>query len=273
MRRQLLSIGLIAALSLLSFTAAAHEDGDHGGSADETPAPPMIAVSDTYMRVQDVNADGWVGWVDLVNISEQDVQLIGVDGEEVAPIDIPIEETTRALIALPNVSDVTAGTAIPVTLSLVDAEDRPFDLRMAIPVVEDAPSSARVLVTNVWARPTPAWGVAGAYMMLINPTDADLIIVGVTSAASGAVELHETTMDGDMMRMNMVESLIIPAGESAMLQPGGNHLMLNELTADLLDGGALALTLTFDDGETQVIGVPIYDRLLESESGGAHNHS
>ncbi len=67
----------------------------------------------------------------------------------------------------------------------------------------------------------------------------------------------DDAMDGDaggmeptpegfaMMGMREVDALIIPAGETVELVPGGHHLMLLDLADDLVPGDSFELTLTF----------------------------
>ncbi|WP_234822641.1 copper chaperone PCu(A)C [Palleronia aestuarii] len=49
-----------------------------------------------------------------------------------------------------------------------------------------------------------------------------------------------------MRRRELAEGLVIPAGESADLAPGGLHLMLMHLRGALVEGETVDLTLTFE---------------------------
>ena len=53
--------------------------------------------------------------------------------------------------------------------------------------------------------------------------------------------------------MQPVDSIEIPAGESVELEPGGYHIMVLDLAADLVAGDTVEVTLTFDSGETQKV--------------------
>jgi copper(I)-binding protein len=67
------------------------------------------------------------------------------------------------------------------------------------------------------------------------------------------VELHESTMDGGVMRMRPVESLVIEPGETRVLEPGGLHLMMMRLKEPLVAGKHFLLTLEFAEaGRVQV---------------------
>lgn len=67
---------------------------------------------------------------------------------------------------------------------------------------------------------------------------------------SGEMDGHD---GGGMMSMQPVDSIEIPAGESVELEPGGYHIMVLDLAADLVAGDTVEVTLTFDSGETQKV--------------------
>ena len=117
-----------------------------------------------------------------------------------------------------------------------------------------------VLVYRAWTRPTAlervedadlSGVITGAFMEIENVGDENVRLSGVTSDAAAHVEIHETTMANDVMRMNAIEGIDIPARRTVGLRPREYHLMLMELNDDLLPGEAIALTLTFEaaDGE------------------------
>jgi copper(I)-binding protein len=111
-----------------------------------------------------------------------------------------------------------------------------------------APSSAASLtVDGAWARPSMGMDRAGAaYLVIYNPTGVDDALIGVSTPAAATVELHETSADASgMMAMHPVERIAIPAGGSAELKPGGYHIMLIGLTAPLVVGSKIDLTLRF----------------------------
>ena len=107
-----------------------------------------------------------------------------------------------------------------------------------------------------WARlPPMEMPVLGGFGILVNPCQANAAVTGASSPDFEEVQVHETRHEGGMMRMRQVESLPVPAGGSATLEPGGLHLMLMrplrsfeagdevEVTFDLADGGTATATL------------------------------
>jgi periplasmic copper chaperone A len=60
-----------------------------------------------------------------------------------------------------------------------------------------------------------------------------------------------------MMRMRRIERIEVPAQGSVELEPGALHLMLIGLTGELVPGGAVDLTLSFDDGSQAQVKAPV----------------
>jgi copper(I)-binding protein len=100
----------------------------------------------------------------------------------------------------------------------------------------------------------PAGVNSAAFMTLSNPGAQPDRLLSAAGDLSASVEIHETTMENDVMRMRPVEGGIeIPAGGQVELKPGGYHIMLMGLTRDLKPGETVQLTLTFERaGEVEV---------------------
>jgi len=122
----------------------------------------------------------------------------------------------------------------------------------------EAPNAA-LTADQVWARATPPGAEVGAvYMRLHNRGDTAVRLVEVRSEAAQRAEVHTVSETGGMMRMRAVEGgPEIPAGDSIELRPGGMHLMLMGLTQPLVDGERFAIALSFDDGQTLSLEVPV----------------
>lgn len=119
---------------------------------------------------------------------------------------------------------------------------------------------ADVEITNAWARPTvPGQAVGGAYFDVRSTRGATL--VEVRSDVADAVQVHEMSRDGDIMRMRELKTLALPAGQTVHLSPGGIHLMLLELKHPLRVGEAVSLRVTLQDArrrkQTLQVSAPI----------------
>jgi copper(I)-binding protein len=75
---------------------------------------------------------------------------------------------------------------------------------------------------------------------------ADRLIAAKTVVAR-RVEIHSMEMDNGVMRMRAVDGgLLIAAGESVHLAPGGLHIMLMGLTTQLAADSQHEMTLVFE---------------------------
>lgn len=117
-----------------------------------------------------------------------------------------------------------------------------------------------VQVDSAWVRPMVKGQTAtGGFMVLT--ARQPLTLEGFSMTRAGVPELHEMSMDGNVMRMRAIASLALPAGQAVMLRPGGHHLMLTQLPDALKEGELLSLTLKLRTAEgksvTQAINVPV----------------
>ena len=122
-------------------------------------------------------------------------------------------------------------------------------------------------IDHPWTRATPPQARAGgAYMMIMNTGSAEDRLVGGTSPVAERVEIHEMSVENDIMRMREIEGgLAIPAGASVELKPGGYHVMLMGLKETLEEGQEIPLTLEFKEAGT-------VDVVLETKAIGAAGH-
>jgi copper(I)-binding protein len=142
----------------------------------------------------------------------------------------------------------------------------------AVALARDAGTMTCSLVSlfNGWAPATIPGAPNGVvYGLVVNLGGTADTLVGASSDAAEAVELHQSSVDDSgVMRMEPVEGgLEIPAGSYVALQQGGYHLMLVNLKAPLEAGGSLDLTLNFKAAGAVSIKVPIRE-LAASDMAG-----
>jgi copper(I)-binding protein len=94
-------------------------------------------------------------------------------------------------------------------------------------------------------------------MVLKNESGDEDRLQEARSDAAEAVQLH-THLDQDgVMMMRPIEFIVVPAGGSAELQPGGLHIMLIRLTRPLNEGETVPLTLVFERAGEMSLDVPV----------------
>lgn len=103
---------------------------------------------------------------------------------------------------------------------------------------------------------------SAAYLRIENRGDSDVTLVSASSAAAAEVAFHRTLVEGDRARMEALDSLVIATGETVDLAPGGLHIMLSGLTADLPPGSELTLRLQSDSGEVYEVAFGVMNMLM-----------
>lgn len=115
---------------------------------------------------------------------------------------------------------------------------------------------AAVAVENGWVRVSEysenVGGMTGAFGTFTNNTDAEVKILGGSAEIATMVEVHEVVMSGGKMLMQAKEGgIVIPAGESLTLEPGGLHIMLMGLKKPIATGDQITLTIDFEGADDQ----------------------
>lgn len=110
---------------------------------------------------------------------------------------------------------------------------------------------AEVRIENAWVKSTEG-EMTAVFGDVVNPSGEDLALVGGSSPLAGTVEIHEVA-NGAMRQKT--GGVVIPSGETATLTPGGDHLMLMNLSGPVLAGDTIDVTFVFDDGSEVTIKV------------------
>jgi len=139
------------------------------------------------------------------------------------------------------------------------------------------PVMAQVTVTDPWVRATVSQQKAtGAFMQITSAQDARLI--EARSPVAGIVEIHEMTMEKDVMKMRALPNgLDLPVGKTVELKPGGYHVMLMDLKQQMKEGDTVPVTLVVegkDKKRTAIeISVPIRALANANKAEVDHKHS
>lgn len=123
----------------------------------------------------------------------------------------------------------------------------------ALPAAAHDYAAGEITIEHPWTRAAGANGNGAGFMRLRNTGAAADRLLSASTPAARVVELHMMERDGDVMRMRPVQDIPIPPGETVTLQPGGLHVMLIGLTAEMARGARVPLTLRFERaGEVRV---------------------
>ncbi|WP_116244760.1 copper chaperone PCu(A)C [Nocardiopsis sp. FIRDI 009] len=107
-------------------------------------------------------------------------------------------------------------------------------------------------ITDPWIKAvTQDEGMTGVFGEITNSSGSEMTIVAAEADGADMVQLHEGTLEGADASMSEMEGgFVVPAGGTYTLEPGGDHIMLMELTRDLAAGDDLTITVEFEDGST-----------------------
>lgn len=131
-----------------------------------------------------------------------------------------------------------------------------------------------LLVENAWARATVAnQDATGAFFSLT--ASEPLTLVGASSPQAEIVEIHETQMDGDIMRMRQVTEVGLVPNQAVEFKPGGLHVMMMALNGQVNDGDELEISLLVQAADGSRKELPVR-ALAQSpgaaKKGGHHGH-
>ncbi|MFW2543873.1 copper chaperone PCu(A)C [Primorskyibacter sp. 2E107] len=115
---------------------------------------------------------------------------------------------------------------------------------------------ADIIVTDAYARTSmPGAKTGAAFMVIENTGEMPDQLIDVRSDIAVKVELHtHQDQGGGVMKMvHVEEGFAIPAGGSHALARGGDHVMFMGLSAPMVQGETVPVTLVFEKaGEVQV---------------------
>ncbi|MDQ0559946.1 copper(I)-binding protein [Rhizobium mesoamericanum] len=93
----------------------------------------------------------------------------------------------------------------------------------------------------------PGAKVGGGYLTLTNTGSIDDRLVTITSERAAKAEVHQMSVNNGVMTMRPVtDGLVIPAGQTIELKPGGYHIMFMDVAQPFKEGEMIKATMTFE---------------------------
>jgi copper(I)-binding protein len=112
-------------------------------------------------------------------------------------------------------------------------------------------------IQGPWARPAAMGGNTAIYFTVVNAGKAPNTLVKASSNVAKMVALHQTSMEGGVMRMTHVPHIKVPAEGRTELKPGGLHVMVMGLKRDLKPGDMVKVTLQFEHGGEMTVAATV----------------
>lgn len=127
-------------------------------------------------------------------------------------------------------------------------------LRRSEPKEVPAASLGPLQIVKPWARSSSTQSdIAGGFMTVVNEGETDRLMSASCPAAT-SIEIHAIRVKGPRLEMRQVEGgLVIPPANRQVLKPRGYHLLMLGLTAPLVAGATLPVTLVFEKAGTVTV--------------------
>jgi copper(I)-binding protein len=127
-------------------------------------------------------------------------------------------------------------------------------LPASLPALAHGFQKGEMNVRHPWTRATlPGASVAAGYLEIRNSGREPDRLLGASTPLAERVELHVVAREGNIVRMQEVERLEVPARERLVLRPRASHLMLVNIRRAFVAGERIPLTLRFERaGEVEV---------------------
>jgi len=136
-------------------------------------------------------------------------------------------------------------------------------------------SAGNLSVWNAYA-PEPVTGDVGSvYFSIRNDGENADQILTVSADVAGHATLHDQRGESGMQAMVEVAKVPVPSGGTAVLEPGGLHMMLTEMKRPYRQGDSIRISMRFASGTTLSFLVPVvsYDdvaRRTDNPHEGRH---
>jgi len=131
-----------------------------------------------------------------------------------------------------------------------------------------------LVVSEPWSQELPPNApTVAAYFVIHNQGEHADRLLSVDTPVAAKAELHEHVMQGDLMKMQQVPSVAIPAGGNVTFAPMAYHVMLLGLKdrSLLADGKQFPLTLTFEKAGKVEVQVSVHK--APPMAGHEHMHA
>jgi periplasmic copper chaperone A len=105
-----------------------------------------------------------------------------------------------------------------------------------------------------------------AYVTIVNKGDQADRLVSASCECAATTELHSmATKNGVMDMAEMKDGFVIAPGETLVLKPGGNHIMLLGLKVRPQDGSIVNMKLVFEKAGEITLAMPVSNTPLSQK--------
>jgi copper(I)-binding protein len=120
-------------------------------------------------------------------------------------------------------------------------------------------AGAAVAIERPYAYTTPGSTELALYFVARNHGAQPDTLVHVQTPDAAGVMVHRYVREGDLVRMEHLPHLVLPARDSVVLEPGGLHLMLTQGRRPRGPGRTLHLSFRFSSGAIVTTTAPVLE--------------
>ena len=128
-------------------------------------------------------------------------------------------------------------------------------------------------IAHPWSQELPPNApTVAAYFVIHNTGKAADTLLSVDSPIAGVAELHEHVMQNDLMKMQQVPKVEIPAGGTVTFAPMAYHVMLLDLKdrSQLSDGKRFPMTMHFEKSGAVTVEVAVQKKAPDGTQTHVH---
>jgi copper(I)-binding protein len=128
-------------------------------------------------------------------------------------------------------------------------------------------------IAHPWSQELPPNApTVAAYFVINNKGTTDDRLLSVDTPIAGEAQLHEHVMQGDMMKMQHVPNVEVPAGDEVTFAPMAYHVMLLDLKdrSLLTDGKRFPMTLHFEKSGDVTVEVAVQKQAPDTMQAHVH---
>jgi copper(I)-binding protein len=132
-------------------------------------------------------------------------------------------------------------------------------------------AESSIHIHDSWVREAPPSAkVLAGFLSIKNSGQKNRVLLSVEADGFEKVEIHKTEVHGKMTHMVLQKELVVPAGETVLLEPGGYHLMLMKPLKGFRAGDNISLKFKFKDGEIVATVAVVRKANMGIDEHGAH---
>ncbi len=161
-----------------------------------------------------------------------------------------------------------AGLAVLLVGGLLFAKFTGAERVGPLPAASQVIVAGTVVIEDAWVAETIGAQIrTAAYFTITNTSGVDERLVGISTPVASMAHLHRTQTENNVSTMQSTDALILPAGGSVRLAPGGLHIMILGLNGPLQAGESVPLTLSFLEAGEVNFEAPVRSRAEMMEAG------